>query len=324
MTKSLVTGGAGFIGSNLVDQLLKIGHQVIVIDNEYSDAHEQFYYNDNAEYHNYDIRDAATRSLYDDVDYVFHIAAEARIGPSIENPIEAVSINSVGTCTVLQYAREAGVKRVVYSSTSSAYGLQEPPHVEALPDDCLNPYSVSKVNGEKLCTMYTNLFGLETIIFRYFNVYGNRQPLKGQYAPVIGIFLRQLDREEQLTIVGDGEQRRDFVNVLDVVNANILAATKKLDKDAFGQVYNVGTGKNYSVNEIASFISDNTINIDARPGEANITLAHISRIQGTLGWEPTIKVEDWIKEVLTPEIPLVNENPVKKTLDKFKNWLYGN
>ena len=324
MTKSLVTGGAGFIGSNLVDQLLKIGHQVIVIDNEYSDAHEQFYYNDNAEYHNYDIRDAATRSLYDDVDYVFHIAAEARIGPSIENPIEAVSINSVGTCTVLQYAREAGVKRVVYSSTSSAYGLQEPPHVEALPDDCLNPYSVSKVNGEKLCTMYTNLFGLETIIFRYFNVYGNRQPLKGQYAPVIGIFLRQLDREEQLTIVGDGEQRRDFVNVLDVVNANILAATKKLDKDAFGQVYNVGTGKNYSVNEIASFISDNTINIDARPGEANITLAHISRIKGTLGWEPTIKVEDWIKEVLTPEIPLVNENPVKKTLDKFKNWLYGN
>ena len=324
MTKSLVTGGAGFIGSNLVDQLLKIGHQVIVIDNEYSDAHEQFYYNDNAEYHNYDIRDAATRSLYDNVDYVFHIAAEARIGPSIENPIEAVSINSVGTCTVLQYAREAGVKRVVYSSTSSAYGLQKPPHVEALPDDCLNPYSVSKINGEKLCTMYTNLFGLETIIFRYFNVYGNRQPLKGQYAPVIGIFLRQLDREEQLTIVGDGEQRRDFVNVLDVVNANILAATKKLDKDAFGQIYNVGTGKNYSVNEIASFISDNTINIDARPGEANITLAHISRIQGTLGWEPTIKVEDWIKEVLTPEIPLVDENPVKKTFDKFKNWLYGN
>ena len=262
--------------------------------------------------------------MYKRQDYVFHIAAEARIQPSVENPIEAVSINSVGTCTVLQYAREAGVKRVVYSSTSSGYGMNEPPNVEVQPDDCLNPYSVSKINGEKLCTMYTNLFGLETIIFRYFNVYGNRQPLKGQYAPVIGIFLRQLDREEQLTIVGDGEQRRDFVNVLDVVNANILAATKKLDKDAFGQVYNVGTGKNYSVNEIASFISDNTINIDARPGEANITLAHISRIKGTLGWEPTIKVEDWIKEVLTPEIPLVNENPVKKTFDKFKNWLYGN
>ena len=323
MTKSLVTGGAGFIGSNLVDQLIEKGHQVIVIDNEYSDAHEQFYYNDKAEYHNLDIRDDATRSLYDGVDYVFHIAAEARIGPSIESPIEAVSINSVGTCTVLQYAREAGVKRVVYSSTSSAYGLQEPPHVEALPDNCLNPYSVSKVNGEKLCKMYTDLFGLDTVIFRYFNAYGERQPVRGQYAPVIGIFLRQLAAGEPLTIVGDGEQRRDFVNVKDVVQANILAATKKLDKDAIGQVYNVGSGINYSVNEIASMISDFSINIDARPGEAKETLAHISRINGTLGWEPTIKVEDWISEQLKPETPPVNDNPIRKSFDKIKNWLYG-
>ena len=227
------------------------------------------------------------------------------------------------TCTVLQYAREAGVKRVVYSSTSSAYGLQEPPHVEALPDNCLNPYSVSKVNGEKLCKMYTDLFGLETVIFRYFNVYGNRQPIKGQYAPVIGIFLRQLENDQELTIVGDGEQRRDFVNVKDVVQANILAATKKLDKDALGQVYNVGSGVNYSVNEIASMISDFSINIDARPGEAKETLAHISRINGTLGWEPTIKVEDWIAEQLTPDVPPVNQNPIRRTFDRFKNWLYG-
>jgi len=323
MTKSLVTGGAGFIGSNLVDQLIEIGHKVIVIDNEYSEAHDQFYYNDKAEYHNLDIRDAATRSLYDNVDYVFHIAAEARIQPAILNPIEAVSINSVGTCTVLQFAREAGVKRVVYSSTSSAYGLQEAPHVEALPDDCLNPYSVSKVNGEKLCKMYTDLFGLETVIFRYFNVYGNRQPIKGQYAPVIGIFLKQLENEQELTIVGDGEQRRDFVNVKDVVQANILAATKKLDDSALGQVYNVGTGINYSVNEIAKMISDFTVNIDARPGEAKETLAHISRIKGTLGWEPTIKVEDWISEQLAPEIIPENDNPLRRSFNKIKNWLYG-
>ena len=121
--KSLVTGGAGFIGSNLVDKLVKLGHKVVVIDNEYSDVHEQFYYNDKAEYHNLDIRDQATRNLYDDVDYVFHLAAEARIQPAVLNPIEAVSINSVGTCTVLQFAREAKVKRVIYSSTSSGYGL---------------------------------------------------------------------------------------------------------------------------------------------------------------------------------------------------------
>ena len=298
MTKSLVTGGAGFIGSNLVDQLIEIGHKVIVIDNEYSDAHEQFYYNDKAEYHNLDIRDDATRSLYDGVDYVFHIAAEARIGPSIENPTETVSINSFGTCTVLQFAREAGVKRVVYSSTSSAYGLQEPPHVEALPDNCLNPYSVSKVNGEKLCKMYTDLFGLKTVIFRYFNVYGNRQPLRGQYAPVIGIFLRQLAAGEPLTIVGDGEQRRDFVNVKDVCRANIMAAISNPDDEAYGQVYNVGTGKNYSVNQIAEMFNTETKFIPARPGEARISLANADKIYKTFAWKPEVVLEDWIKEAL--------------------------
>ena len=298
MTKSLVTGGAGFIGSNLVDQLIEKGHQVIVIDNEYSEAHEQFYYNDKAEYHNLDIRDDATRSLYDGVDYVFHIAAEARIGPSIENPTETVSINSFGTCTVLQFAREAGVKRVVYSSTSSAYGLHEPPHVEALPDDCLNPYSISKVNGEKLCKMYTDLYGLNTIIFRYFNVFGERAPRKGQYAPVTGIFLRQKAAGEPLTIVGDGEQRRDYIYVEDVANANVMAAISNPDDDAYGQVYNVGSGKNYSVNEIASFISDDTINIPPRIGEARNSLANIDKIQKTFAWKPEVDVEQWIKTQL--------------------------
>ena len=297
--RSLVTGGAGFIGSNLVDELVRLGHDVTVIDNEYSDAHDHFYWNHSAKNYKFDIRDYEnTRPLYDGVDYVFHIAAEARIGPSIENPTETVSINSFGTCTVLQFAREAGVKRVVYSSTSSAYGLQEPPHVEALPDDCLNPYSVSKVNGEKLCKMYTDLFGLETVIFRYFNVYGNRQPIKGQYAPVIGIFLRQLAAGEPLTIVGDGEQRRDFVNVKDVCRANIMAAISNPDDEAYGEVYNVGSGKNYSVNEIASFISDDTINIPPRIGEARNSLANIDKIQKTFAWKPEVDVEQWIKTQL--------------------------
>ena len=240
--KCLVTGGAGFIGSNLVDRLLELGSEVIVIDNEYSDAHDQFYWNDKAQNYKYDIRDYQnTRPLYDGVDYVFHFAAEARIQPAIENPVEAVSINSVGTCTVLQCSREAGVKKVMYSSTSSAYGKNNPPNIETQPDDCLNPYSVSKVNGEKLCRMYTELYGLRTVIFRYFNVYGERHPLRGQYAPVIGIFLRQRAAGEPLTIVGDGNQRRDFTYVGDVVNANIKAALAEVDVEAYGQVYNVGT-----------------------------------------------------------------------------------
>ena len=295
--KSLVTGGAGFIGSNLVDALLDMDHEVVVIDNEYSDAHDHLYWNDDADNYKYDIRDYEnTRSLYDGVDYVFHLAAEARIQPAILNPIGAISINSVGTCTVLQCAREAKVKKLMYSSTSAAYGMNSQPNVETQPDDCLNPYSVSKVNGEKLCKMYTDLFGLDTVIFRYFNVYGERQPVRGQYAPVIGIFLRQLASGELLTIVGDGQQRRDFTYVKDIVNANIMAAISNADKEAYGQVYNVGSGINYSINEVASMISKDVKHISPRVGEARISLANVDKIYETFAWKPQQDLEEWIRK----------------------------
>ena len=297
--KSLVTGGAGFIGSNLVDGLLGLGHEVVVIDNEYSDAHDHFYWNDYTENYKYDIRDyEKTRPLYDGVDYVFHTAAEARIQPSILNPVEAVSINSVGTCTVLQCAREAGVKKLMYSSTSAGYGMNSQPNVETQPDDCLNTYSISKVNGEKLCKMYTDLFDLDTVIFRYFNVYGERQPIRGQYAPVIGIFLRQLEAGQPLTIVGDGEQRRDFTYVKDIVNANIMAALSNADKEAYGQVYNVGSGVNHSVNEVAEMISNNVKYIPPRLGEARISLANIDKIYKTFAWKPQQSLEKWVKSAV--------------------------
>ena len=295
--RSLVTGGAGFIGSHIVDALLDLGHEVVVIDNEYSDVHVQFYWNDRAENHKYDIRDYEnTRPLYEGVDYVFHTAAEARIQPAILNPIEAVSINSVGTVTVLQCAREAGVKKVMYSSTSSAYGFNSSPNSEDQPEDCLNPYSVSKVSGEKLCSMYTDLFDLKTVIFRYFNVYGERSPLRGQYAPVIGIFLRQRGDGESLTIVGDGEQRRDFTHVSDVVQANILAALTYVDEGSYGQVYNVGNGVNYSINQIADAISDNQVNIPPRIGESRITLANNAKLKNTFGWQPKVNLMEWISK----------------------------
>ena len=219
MSKAIVTGGAGFIGSNLVDKLVDIYDKVIIIDNESADSNEQFYYNERAEKHLLNVCDYKhTRPLYEDVDCVFHLAAESRIQPTLENPILATLTNVAGTCTVLQCAKEAGVKRVVYSSTSSAYGLKNKiPLVETMPDDCLNPYSVTKVSGEKLCKMYTDLFDLETVVFRYFNVYGERHPVKGQYAPVIGIFIRQKNNGEKMTIVGDGLQTRDFTHVSDIL-----------------------------------------------------------------------------------------------------------
>ena len=216
----------------------------------------------------------------------------------------------LGTASVLQCARVCGVKRVIYSSTSSAYGLKNtPPLVETMPTDCLNPYSVSKVGGEELCKMYSKLYGLETIIFRYFNVYGERQPLRGQYAPVIGIFLRQQSAGEPMTIVGDGEQRRDFTHVSDVVEANIKASNfiaPEYDvKDSggcktyrgweWGQIYNIGTGTNNSVNEIAQMIGGETKNIPARQGEARTTLADYSKAKLHLGWTPKVFVNDWIR-----------------------------
>jgi len=298
MTISIVTGGAGFIGSHIVEELKRLDHMVVVIDNEYSD-NDNFHWRKDTLNVNIDITDyKALKKAFTGADYIFHCAAEARIGPAIENPVNALNINTIGTCNVLQCAREVGAKKVLYSSTSSGYGLNEAPNIETQPDDCLNPYSVSKIAGEKLCKMYTDLYGLNTIIFRYFNVFGERAPRKGQYAPVTGIFLRQKAAGEPLTIVGDGEQRRDYIYVKDVANANVMAAISNPDDDAYGQVYNVGSGKNYSVNEIASFISDDTINIPPRIGEARNSLANIDKIQKTFAWKPEVDVEQWIKTQL--------------------------
>jgi len=298
MTISIVTGGAGFIGSHIVEKLKRLDHMVVVIDNEYSD-NDNFHWRKDTLNVNIDITDyKALKQACTGADYIFHLAAEARIGPAIENPVNALNINTIGTCNVLQCAREVGAKKVLYSSTSSGYGLNEAPNIETQPDDCLNPYSVSKIAGEKLCKMYTDLYGLNTIIFRYFNVFGERAPRKGQYAPVTGIFLRQKASGEPLTIVGDGEQRRDYIYVKDVANANVMAAISNPDDDAYGQVYNVGSGKNYSVNEIASFISDDTINIPPRIGEARNSLANIDKIKKTFAWKPEVDVEQWIKTQL--------------------------
>jgi|TARA_R100000081_G_C4801797_1_gene164692 UDP-glucose 4-epimerase len=295
MSKCLVTGGCGFIGSNIVDRLISDGHEVIVLDNKSAD-NAKFFVNEKAQYACQDISNyQLTNTFYAGVDYVFHLAAESRIGPSIDNPLDTVQKNCLGTATVLQCARKWGVKKVMYSSTSSGYGNNPHPNVETQPDDCLNPYSVTKIAGEKLCKMYTDLFGMKTVTFRYFNVYGDRAPRTGQYSPVIGIFFRQRDAGEDLTIVGDGEQRRDFVHVSDVVSANLAAAFNDVDDVHYGQVYNVGSGKNYSVNEIASWISDKQVHLPERVGEVRVSLANIDKIKNVFGWEPKVDLEEWVR-----------------------------
>jgi len=292
----LVTGGNGFIGSHIVDRLIEDGNIVTVIDNKSSDASDIHYYNSKAAYFNEDICDYDNiRPLFENIDIVFHLAAEARIQPTLDNPLLATRTNVLGTCTVLQCAREANVKRVIYSSTSAAYGLKnKPPLNENMPNDCLNPYSVTKTSGEELCKMYTKLFGVDTVTFRYFNVYGERQPVKGQYAPVVGIFLRQKAAGHDMTIVGDGKQKRDFVYVNDIVEANIRAADLT-NRAVIGETINVGTGVNYSVNDIAEMIKGNTINIEGRIGEAKNTQACTLKIEKLLGLKPVDNIQKYIK-----------------------------
>ena len=291
--KCLVTGGAGFIGSHLVDKLVDLGHEVIVIDDYSNSGNASF--NKSVTYHGICINNPYVATLFQDVDYVFHLAAESRIQPALENPELAVKTNVLGTCKILKYALDYGVKRVMYSSTSSAYGLANPiPLQEDMKKDCLNPYSITKTAGEDFCKMYNNLYGLETVTFRYFNVYGEGQPTQGQYAPVVGLFQRQSAAGEAMTIVGDGEQTRDYVHVSDVVEANISAMNAT--KDACGEIFNIGTGVNHSVNDIARMIGGEVKHIPSRIGEARDTKADISKTKRILNWEPKVKLEDWLNE----------------------------
>ena len=292
--KYLVTGGAGFIGSNLVDKLISLGHDVICIDDESAECHEQFYWNDKAQNYKYDICDYdLIAPLFKGVDCVFHVASDARIQPAILNPKKSIQSNAVGTANVLELCRVNKVDRLIYSSTSSAYGKKALlPNQEIQPSDPLTPYSAAKVFGENLARVYFNLYGLKTISLRYFNVYGDRQPLKGQYAPVIGLFLKQKREGRPLTIVGDGSQRRDFTHISDVVHANLLASEVTT---GFGEVYNIGYGNSYSILEIANMISNDVKFIPSRIGEVQETLASNVKFKNLTGWTPKISLMDWIQ-----------------------------
>lgn len=304
MKRYLITGGCGFIGSHLVDNLVEnYDCEVIVIDNLSAQSNERFYFNSSGrvKYFCHDVRDyMKIEPLFAGIDIVVHLAAESRIQPVIDKPQLAVEVNSLGTVNVLEAARKNGVKRVVYSSTSSSYGLKnEPPLKEDARTDCHTPYSFSKVAGEDFCRMYSKLWGLETITLRYFNVYGERQPLKGHYAPVVGKFLDQHFRGLPLTVIGDGSQMRDFTYIDDVTDANITAMFTRNEK-AFGEIFNIGTGENISILELAEYIDKENISyLPERIGESHVTLADTRKTADVLLWRSKKKIKEWIDTALT-------------------------
>ena len=293
MKKYLVTGGAGFIGSALVNALLEQKNEVIVVDN-FSSGKGKL--NPKAEAVNLDISERRNRfalcEKMEGVDTVFHCAALARVQPSIEDPQKYHKVNVDGTFNVLMSARDSEVRRGVYSASSSAYGDQpKMPLVETMPTAPISPYGLQKLIGEQYCFVFSKCYGLETVSLRYFNVYGEGQVAGGAYSTVVGLFLKQREDRAKLTITNDGEQRRDFTYVGDVVRANILASQS--EKVGDGEVINIGNGSNYSVNEIAEIIGGETENTGERL-EPKETLADNSLARELLGWIPKTDIKDWL------------------------------
>ena len=296
--KYVITGGAGFIGSNLVERFVKEGNRVHVIDNFSFGRLENC--NKKAHYYNIDLSEKSNFNQVKDIcknaDSVFHLACIARVQPSIKNPVEYEMNNTISTVNILKASVESNVRRFIYSSSSSVYGNQTNlPLKEDFKTNPLSPYGAQKLYGEILCKTFSKVYGLETVSLRYFNVYGEKQNIDGPYALVIGIFLNQRFNKKPLTVRGDGSQKRDFTYVGDVVKANILASKSK--DIGSGEIINIGNGKNKSINEIASYVGGKIKYIDPvlEPFE---TLADNTKAKKLLNWEPKQDVKSWIKDYI--------------------------
>ncbi len=323
MKKVLVTGGAGFIGSHLVDKLLALGFEVIVIDDlsvgrrENLAAHSK---NPRLHLHVLDVANQdAIRPRFEGVEWVFHLAARADIVPSIQLPMIYHRANVDGTAAVLEACRLQGVKRLIYAASSSCYGIpDEYPTPETAPIQPRYPYALTKWIGEQMVMHWEKVYKIPTLSLRFFNVFGPRARTSGTYGAVLGVFLAQKRNGKPLTVVGDGSQTRDFTYVTDVVEALLCAAESGLS----GEIFNVGSGGTYSVNSLVELIGGPTVSLPKRPGEPDCTFADITRIRERLGWEPTVKFEAGVRELLG-QIDLWENAPVwtpESIQNATKDW----
>lgn len=325
--KIIVTGGAGFIGSHLVERLLKDGHQVTVIDN-YSTGrpknlkHLQGF--DTLSIQECDIVSfRAIERFFKNVDWVFHVAALADIVPSIERPRDYYQTNVYGTFNVLEACRKYGIKRFIYTASSSCYGIpDEYPTLETAEIRPQYPYALTKYLGEEIVMHWCQVYSLPSVSLRFFNVYGLRSRTSGTYGAVFGVFLAQKLAGKPFTVVGDGKQTRDFTFVTDVVDAMVKAADSDLSKE----IINIGSDNTYSVNRLVELLGGNVIYLPKRPGEPDCTLANIIKAKKLLNWEPKISFEEGMGILLEnidywKEAPVWNENSISKATEKWFEYL---
>lgn len=290
----LVTGGAGFIGSHLVDRLIEQGHKVIVIDNLSTGKKENL--NPEADFYELDICDfEKIRPFFQGIDYVFHLAAIPRMPVSVKDPVGTSEANILGTVSVFKVASENKIKRVIFVSSSSVYGNQkELPLRENMIPNPISPYALQKLVGEQFAKLFTQLYKIPIISLRYFNVYGPRADPDSEYSLVIGKFLKQKSQEKPLTIFGDGEQTRGFCYVDDVIEANIKAMRSERLKG--GEVINIGSKKSYSVNYLSELIGGEVKYLPPRIGDVRHTQADITLAKNFLNWQPKVSFEEGIKK----------------------------
>ena len=298
INKSIITGGAGFIGSNLTDHLVRIGHKVIILDNFVSGKRSNLAHHKKKDVKIFKIDISKNKNLdkyFKGTDYIFHLAGLAEIIPSFKNPNKYFKNNVIGTLNVLEAARKVKIKKFIYAASSSCYG--NPLKFPTSEKDEINtqhPYGLTKYLGEELVIRYANLFNMPNISFRFFNVYGPRLNTSGQYSAVFGNFLKQKKTKKPLTIVGNGKQTRDFIHVDDLINAFLKIIKSKI----VNRIYNLGSGKEISINKIAYLFGGRKIFISKRPGEPKRSLANIAKLKKDINWKPVITIKEGINKLL--------------------------